>query len=52
MAKKHKNSSDITRAQIRQLGARLVARHRNFYAYTFFGFLAALINIISFILIN
>ncbi|QNQ82611.1 GtrA family protein [Lactobacillus sp. PV012] len=52
MTKKHKDSSDITRAQIRQLGARLVARHRNFYAYTFFGFLAALINIVSFILFH
>lgn len=38
----------VTKSQIRILGNRLVARHRDFYAYTFFGFLASLINILAF----
>lgn len=40
--------NSVTRSQIRILGNRLVARHRDFYAYTLFGFLASLINILAF----
>lgn len=38
----------VTKSQIRVLGNRLVARHRDFYVYTFFGFIASLINILAF----
>lgn len=49
MTKRHQRSSQkVTPEQLRALGSKLVARHRNFYVYTFFGFLAALINIITF----
>lgn len=49
MTKRHRRSSQkVTQEQLRALGSKLVARHRNFYVYTFFGFLAALINIITF----
>lgn len=42
----------VSKKQIRKLGNRLVARHRNFYLYTIYGFLAALINIFSFMLLH
>lgn len=47
MNKKHHPSS-VSKQHIRQLGNKLVLRHRNFYAYVVFGFLAALINIFTF----
>ncbi|QNQ80767.1 GtrA family protein [Lactobacillus sp. PV034] len=48
MTRKLTKQKPITKSQIRVLGNRLVARHRDFYIYTIFGFLASLINIIAF----
>ncbi|WP_297819422.1 GtrA family protein [uncultured Lactobacillus sp.] len=47
MAKRH-STSNISKERLRQLGNKLVLRHRNFYVYVVFGFLAALINILTF----
>lgn len=54
MTKNHhkRKGQKITQAQLRELGSKLVARHRNFYVYVIFGFLAAVINIACFLLIN
>ncbi|MBD5430305.1 GtrA family protein [Lactobacillus sp.] len=53
MTKKHqRDNQKVTKAQLRKLGSRLVARHRSFYAYTIFGFLAALINIVTFMIFH
>lgn len=48
MPKHHRQNKSITKQQLRFLGNRLVARHRNFYVYVVFGFAAALINIFVF----
>ncbi|GBG04744.1 GtrA family protein [Lactobacillus rodentium] len=53
MAKDYPSESkSINKGEIRKLGNRLVARHHDFYAYTFFGFLASIINIIAFALFH
>lgn len=40
MTKRHhkRKGQKITQEQLRELGGRLVARHRNFYVYVIFGF--------------
>lgn len=45
---KHHHAKGVTKKQLRKLGNKLVLRHRNFYVYVVFGFLAALINIFTF----
>ena len=52
LAKNHpkRKGQKITQEQLRELGSKLVARHRNFYVYVIFGFLAAVINIACFLL--
>lgn len=54
MTKKHhkRKGQKITQAQLRELGSKLVTRHRNFYVYVIFGFLAAVINIACFLLFH
>lgn len=54
MTKRHhkRKGQKITQEQLRELGGRLVARHRNFYVYVIFGFLAAVINIVCFLLFH
>ena len=54
MTKNHhkRKGQKITQAQLRELGSKLVARHRNFYVYVIFGFLAAVINIACFLLFH
>ena len=54
MAKNHpkRKGQKITQEQLRKLGSKLVARHRNFYVYVIFGFLAAVINIACFLLLH
>lgn len=54
MAKNHhkRKGQKITQEQLRELGSKLVARHRNFYVYVIFGFLAAVINIACFLLLH
>lgn len=46
------SSPEITKKHLRVLGNRLLMRHRNFYVYVVFGFLAALINIFSFTILH
>lgn len=50
--KQHKDNQKVTKAQLRVLGSRLVARHKSFYVYMFFGFLAALINTVTFMIFH
>ena len=54
MTKNHhkRRGQKITQVQLRELGSKLVARHRNFYVYVIFGFLAAVINIVCFLLFH
>ena len=54
MTKNHhkRKGQKITQAQLRELGSKLVVRHRNFYVYVIFGFLAAVINIACFLLFH
>lgn len=54
MAKKkqQKDNQKVTKAQLRVLGSKLVARHKSFYVYMFFGFLAALINTVVFMIFH
>ena len=54
MAKNHlkRKGQKITQEQLRELGSKLVTRHRNFYVYVIFGFLAAIINIACFLLLH
>lgn len=52
MSKQNRQPTKITQHQLRILGNRLLNRHRNFYVYAIFGFLAALINILTFMLLH
>ncbi|MBP2057590.1 putative flippase GtrA [Lactobacillus colini] len=47
-----RDNQKVTKAQLRLLGARLVTRHKSFYVYMIFGFLAALINIVAFMVFH
>ena len=49
-----KNKKEITatdQAQIRKLGQKLLKRHRNLWVYMIFGFIAALINTVVFMIL-
>lgn len=50
--KRQKDNQKVTKAQLRALGSKLVARHKSFYVYMFFGFLAALINTVVFMVFH
>lgn len=52
MAKKNQDVVVSDEANIRKLGQKLVKRHRNLWAYMFFGFLAALINTVAFMILH
>ena len=50
-----KNKKEVTigdQAQIRKLGQKLIKRHRNLWVYTIFGFVAALINTVVFMVLH
>lgn len=49
-----KNKKDVVSDEqhIRHLGQKLVKRHRNLWVYMFFGFIAALINTIVFMVLH
>lgn len=50
-----KNKKEVTigdQAQIRKLGQKLIKRHRNLWVYTVFGFVAALINTVVFMVLH
>lgn len=50
-----KNKKEITatdQAQIRKLGQKLLKRHRNLWVYMIFGFIAALINTVVFMILH
>lgn len=49
---KNKQSVISDEKRIRQLGQKLVKRHRNLWVYTIFGFLAALINTVVFMILH
>ena len=44
MTKNKKEVTAVDQAQIRQLGQKILKRHRNLWVYMIFGFVAALIN--------
>ncbi|KRL63835.1 GtrA family protein [Lactobacillus psittaci] len=50
MAKK--TNLPTEKAHLRNLGKKLVKRHRNLYVYMIFGFIAALINTIVFVVLH
>lgn len=50
MDKKRLTVSD--QANIRRLGKKIATRHRNLWAYMFFGFIAALINTLIFMIMH
>nr|WP_025080172.1 GtrA family protein [Lactobacillus hamsteri] len=54
MAKDNKNKAVVVsdEANIRKLGQKLIKRHRNLWVYTIFGFIAALINTLVFIVLH
>lgn len=49
MTKNKKEVTAVDQAQIRQLGQKILKRHRNLWVYMIFGFVAALINTLVFI---
>lgn len=49
---KNKQAVASDEKNIRQLGQKLLKRHRNLWAYMFFGFLAALINTVLFLALH
>lgn len=52
MVKNKKELAAIDQAQIRQLGQKLLKRHRNLWVYMVFGFIAALINTLVFMMLH
>lgn len=49
---KDKNKSVTAEEQIRKLGQKLIKAHRNLWVYMIFGFLAALINTVVFMVLH
>ena len=52
MTKNKKEVTAVDQAQIRQLGQKLLKRHRNLWVYMIFGFVAALINTLVFMVLH
>ena len=51
MTKNKKEVTAVDQAQIRQLGQKILKRHRNLWVYMIFGFVAALINTLVFMVL-
>ena len=52
MTKNKKEVTAVDQAQIRQLGQKILKRHRNLWVYMIFGFVAALINTLVFMVLH
>lgn len=52
MTRKNQDTVVSDEANIRKLGQKLVKRHRNLWVYMIFGFLAALINTVVFMILH
>lgn len=52
MANNKKDVTAVDQAQIRRLGQKLINRHRNLWVYMVFGFVAALINTLVFMVLH
>lgn len=52
MDKQKKREITADQAQIRRLGEKIFKRHRNLWVYMIFGFLAALINTVVFLILH
>lgn len=52
MANNKKDVTAVDQAQIRRLGQKLIKRHRNLWVYMVFGFVAALINTLVFMVLH